>query len=331
MFLVLKLSETMDFHVANDSSGNELFNFLADSNGKFYRLNVSHRELQSPTVYKTADSIEFLLVTRNYPNEMRPIVIGDVQSLCSSNFNPEHPTKILVHGWIANRSSPINHILPQSYHQRGEYNIVVMDWGDIAWNYDYITVRRSIGKVGRQLAKFIDFLYSYGGAHPSGLYLIGHSLGAHICGIAAKHVRSGRVGVIIALDAAGPLFSTYHQDRLTKSVAEYVQSIHTSSMGIFEPIGHASFYPNGGKDQPGCKTGFGGMGCSHNKVLNIFGETLTGELVNFMSRRCGSLRDLNSRKCLSNEEGAYMGGDPANTQCWGIFYLKTKDPLEGST
>lgn len=85
--------------------------------------------------------------------------------------------------------------------------------------------------------------------------LIGHSLGSHIAGIAAKRIQSGRIPIIVALDPAYPLFSkSEHDKRLARTDADYVQVIHTSigQLSIPYPIGHADFYPNYGKDQSGC-------------------------------------------------------------------------------
>lgn len=88
------------------------------------------------------------------------------------------------------------------------------------------------------------------------LTVVGHSLGSHIAGLAAKQLRSGgRIAVIIGLDPASVLFDFLEtEERLCDTDAEYVQVIHTDSGHYsFEyPIGHADFYPNGGKSQPGC-------------------------------------------------------------------------------
>lgn len=39
-----------------------------------------------------------------------------------------------------------------------------------------------------------------------------------------------------------------------KDAALNVDVIHTSLFGNSKPVGHADFYVNGGKRQPGCKT-----------------------------------------------------------------------------
>ncbi|KFP33124.1 Pancreatic triacylglycerol lipase, partial [Colius striatus] len=63
------------------------------------------------------------------------------------------------------------------------------------------------------------------------------------------------------LDPAQPYFQdTPIEVRLDKSDAEFVDVIHTDSapmipylgFGMSTPIGHLDFYPNGGKEMPGC-------------------------------------------------------------------------------
>lgn len=56
----------------------------------------------------------------------------------------------------------------------------------------------------------------------------------------------------MGLDPASPWFT--HKDvdeRLAETDASYVEVIHTSAgtLGFSQPIGMASFYPNGGKSQ----------------------------------------------------------------------------------
>lgn len=48
-------------------------------------------------------------------------------------------------------------------------------------------------------------------------------------------------------------------ERLSETDADYVDVIHTDAgvFGIPDPIGHADFYPNGGRAlQPGCQPGY---------------------------------------------------------------------------
>lgn len=107
------------------------------------------------------------------------------------------------------------------------------------------------------LAAFIDYLTEYG-MRLDELLIVGHSLGAHIAGMAGKHLTKGQIGTIIGLDPAGPLFPLNKvTKRLADTDAAYVQVIHTDGghLSIKYPIGHADFFPNGGKEQPGCSPG----------------------------------------------------------------------------
>lgn len=113
-----------------------------------------------------------------------------------------------------------------------------------------------VRQVARVLAKVIDALVAHG-MQLQDLTIVGHSLGCHISGLAAKQLKSdGKIGVIVALDPASVLFDYFNTEkRLCDTDAEYVQVIHTDSGHYsFEyPLGHADFYPNGGRNQPGCK------------------------------------------------------------------------------
>lgn len=119
------------------------------------------------------------------------------------------------------------------------------------------------------------------------LYLVGHSLGAHIMGFAANELAKRQnkwlVKRITGLDPAQPCFEDVSlSHKLDKSDAPLVDVIHTNTgfykhlgLGVPDPIGHLifffciassstkksiwflghmDFYPNGGKRQPGCES-----------------------------------------------------------------------------
>lgn len=63
------------------------------------------------------------------------------------------------------------------------------------------------------------------------------------------------------MDPAGPAWENKDMDpekeKLCPNDADFVDVIHTDIYysGYVAPIGHVDFYPNGGKDQPGCPRG----------------------------------------------------------------------------
>lgn len=86
------------------------------------------------------------------------------------------------------------------------------------------------------------------GQNPAKISLVGHSLGAHIAGIAGKRVYKltrKRLSRITALDPAGPCFSNVSSaNRLDRTDALYVDVIHTNGgmLGLKEPVGNLSTF-----------------------------------------------------------------------------------------
>lgn len=88
---------------------------------------------------------------------------------------------------------------------------------------------------------------------------MGHSLGAHVSGFAAKRVYekvNRKVAKIFGLDPAGPLFTKREdKDRLSRDDARVVVILHTDGgkFGFKSSFGATDFYANTGSAvQPGC-------------------------------------------------------------------------------
>lgn len=64
-------------------------------------------------------------------------------------------------------------------------------------------------KIKNILARFIDFLHLHGFVDFSKILITGHSLGAHVAGIAGKRVTRGRINTIIGMDPAGKILLNY--------------------------------------------------------------------------------------------------------------------------
>lgn len=159
----------------------------------------------------------------------------------------------------------------------GDYNVFLVDWEPLAASTFYLGPMANTGKVGKDAARFIDFLAQKGQLKSQDVHFIGewirviynnsfiqcarsilgHSLGAHVAGNAGHETTSGRLGRVTGLDPALPgihIFSSL-ETRLDPSDAMFVDVIHSCGgvLGYFQPLGHADYYPNGGTAvQPGC-------------------------------------------------------------------------------
>lgn len=47
-------------------------------------------------------------VFRRNPTSSQTLDIDDANSIRNSNFNPNHPTVVVVHGWLSNQNTNIN-------------------------------------------------------------------------------------------------------------------------------------------------------------------------------------------------------------------------------
>jgi len=138
----------------------------------------------------------------------------------------------------------------------------------------YPVVIPNVPIVGCRVANFTRFL----GVDPSKVHIVGHSLGAHVAGVAGQEVqnqqRGAKINRITGLDPAGPLeiyspgiVDLPTADKLSPSKAEWVDAVHTgrgltSFLGlpiqgtglgtVATDVGHVDIFVNGGAQQPGC-------------------------------------------------------------------------------
>jgi pancreatic triacylglycerol lipase len=233
--------------------------------------------------------------------------------------------RFITHGWNNNFASEVNTMIRTAYMNRGDFNVIVVDWGVGANTINYIAAANRIQQVGPVIAQFCDFLAVSVGVNYEHIYLIGHSLGAHASGVAGKTTSRGRIHTIFGLDPAGPLFHMDRpRERIDASDARYVENIITNggTLGFFEPIGVSSFYPNWGNSQPGCGLDLSGA-CAHGRAYEYFAESLSSAS-GFMSTQCINHAEIVNRRCTSSGPRVQMGGEPSNWgRASGIYWVQT--------
>ncbi|CAH0399440.1 unnamed protein product [Chilo suppressalis] len=240
------------------------------------------------------DMNRYFLFTRNNPTTSQELINGDAGTISQSNFNHNHITVFVVHGWISNQESGLNPAIRDAFLSVGNYNVIVLDWGRLA-RRNYVTAARGVPLTGRRLGYFLNFLNSRTGVPFSRMHLVGFSLGAHLVGNAGREV-GGRVARISALDPAGPLWNL-NSNRIRSSDAVYVEGMHTDgglmlSLGIGSAIGDVDFFPNGGSNQPGCLTT---SICSHNRAWRLFAATVSHN--HLEGRQCSSSTQITLNTC----------------------------------
>lgn len=222
----------------------------------------------------------------------------------SPHYNSTKSNVFIVHGWIAGYDEPAPAAIKNSIIELYDVNVFVVDWSGPAGKL-YSTARNYVPIVGELVADFIEKMYTYYGIDGHSIRLIGHSLGAHLCGCIGKNLN-GQVEYIIGLDPAGPLYSSSQIDKcLNKNDALFVQVIHTNAgvLGYNGDLGTVDFYPNGGKRQNGCGLDLLG-GCAHARSFEYLAESITGS--QFQAVQCSSYTQYQNGACNSNTK-ALMG------------------------
>lgn len=239
------------------------------------------------------------------------------------NFK-DYKTVVLIHGWqILGRPTKemINGKMTSTVklgtwqltlaHQlvaHEKVNVVVHDWrlGAVG---GYSGAKRNTWIAGRELFLFLKTLIIKG--LPLGnIHLVGHSLGAHIAGIAGHDLKMDfreKIGRISGLDPAGLMYNDVPGSlMINRHNAKLVDVYHTdiasewlTPAGLSGQHGHADFYVNGGADQPGCQK-YESVKmrelCDHKSVISYFTQSIRSP---GYAIRCGSFADFKDGKCKS--------------------------------
>jgi len=280
------------------------------------------------TLEEAENDIEFWL----YRNGRNPgVQIHPDCDNCLGSYLSGAPLIILSHGFSSNHEGSFGDTHRNALTTRPEQlNVVFVNWEKLAGAPWYDTAAANCNPVGTHTAKLINFLVGKGVTSLDKIHFIGHSLGSHVGNFVAKHVTGApesKIGRISGLDPALPLFgSKDDSQRIDPSDAVFVDVMHTA-MGVIpdglaftEPRGHVDFYPNSGKDQPGC--GIDAFGsCSHGRANAFFAESVANPDA-FVACKCNSWAEYDSGRCLCLDQAMMGWSTPSSAR--GLYYLRTK-------
>lgn len=74
------------------------------------------------------DDLNYELYTKDNKEQSFSLRMGDTVQLKDSPFNPEWPTKIIIHGWTDNGNTFWLHDIRRNYLSVGEYNVICVNW-----------------------------------------------------------------------------------------------------------------------------------------------------------------------------------------------------------
>ncbi|XP_062533323.1 pancreatic triacylglycerol lipase-like [Armigeres subalbatus] len=283
-------------------------------------VNIPEGENEVEPHFNPEADVVFRMFTRRNPVHAQTISWDDPSSISNSNFNPDHPTRFLIHGWVEGQDATLHWVIKDHFMRVGDFNVINVDWGAGAQTINYIAARNRVGGVGMIVSRVIDVIRATTGQSLDLINVIGFSLGGHAAGNAGKG-QNGQLNSVIALDPAGPLFSAGQADILAASDAVYTEAIYTNAgnLAFDAPLAQANFYPNGGRSQAGCLTSI----CDHNRVNELFAESVSTDN-HFIAMQCANYQEILNGVCTVGSY-AKMGGEPSNRGrgVSGVFYLRT--------
>ncbi|XP_034943723.1 uncharacterized protein Rrp6 [Chelonus insularis] len=305
--------------------------------------------------------VRFFLTSRN-KRHRNEVLVGDQFGLQWTDFKIERKTIIIVHGFLSHGNQAWVKEMESALLLAEDVNVVIVDWSEHGNTWNYYKAAVNAKSVGKHIAKFLSHIVNDTIELPSTglnekkwgpIHMVGHSLGAHICGIAAtefkKYSTPWKINRITGLDPAQPCFTNTEMS-LDKQDAKFVDIIHTNArllsqlgLGLPHSIGHVDFYPNGGKNQLGCVNSDGStfdyLGipvssinqaiCSHGHSYIYFTEsiiaaaaqngTFWGHVWDKSYRRALYVMDetCDSNKCVE------MGINSINYALRGSFFVVT--------
>lgn len=293
-------------------------------------------QIFSSDVTLQLNDVRFYLWTRLNPIYGIQLLTNRTDVLNRSTFNRFKPVKVLIHGFGGNGTDDrFVSKARAAYLLLADFNVITVDWSSLAEYPNYARAAVSTTPVGVYVANFLDFLISQG-TQPSAFHVIGYSLGAHVAGSAGNALRLGRLPRITGLEPASGGYERIEKLRsLSSSDATFVDVIHTNAkilgLGTTSSIGHADFYPNGGRWQYGClwNTEYDSLiHCSHGRSTHYFIESILAGPGKFLSSRCSSYFKFKFGICDDCEKPTDDGncvsmGEYASPIASGTYFLYT--------
>ncbi|XP_075390086.1 pancreatic triacylglycerol lipase isoform X2 [Tenrec ecaudatus] len=294
----------------------------------------------------------FLMYTNENPNNFQEIV-ADPEIIGGSNFRADRKTRFIIHGFVDKGEENWLSNMCRNLFQVESVNCICIDWKSGS-RTGYTQASQNIRVVGAEIAYFLEVLQASFGYSPSEVHIIGHSLGAHAAAEAGRRFN-GTIARITGLDPAEPCFEgTPELVRLDPSDAMFVDVIHTDAapvipnmgFGMTQTVGHLDFFPNGGKQMPGCQKNILSqivdiegiwegtrdfVACNHLRSYKYYSDSIVTPN-GFAGFSCDSYSLFTANKCFPCPEegcpqmGHYADRFPGKTD--GVdrkFYLNTGD------
>nr|XP_022916116.1 pancreatic lipase-related protein 2-like [Onthophagus taurus] len=260
-------------------------------------------------------------VYRNNSDEAVPYTEDTIKS---AELDLDLPFTVLIHDWLSNGDCYWYEPFRKALFQIGQNNLVCVDWSISAAKY-YDMAAANSKYVGGFIADFI--LASK--VDIKKVHVIGHSLGAQVAGFVGKRIFQRTCEKLARITLSDPsalgfeLPTVRNDEKAYEEDADFVDVIHSDMghYGCIDPVGHVDFYPNGGKEQPGCPELCDDDDCSRSRAILYFIESITSD--EFKSAPSENFDEF--IEGIFAEEDIIVFGYNCPTEARGVHYFATNE------
>lgn len=157
-------------------------------------LDFNYFTYLAESAFNANRDVYFSLYTKSNPSSEQNISVNSA-SLASSNFNPMHPTRVVIHDYQNSHASPVPVGIKDAYLKKGNFNVVssiinflkndalgifqqiLVDWAALTMDENYLMVQIGCESVASALANFLQFLVAENVMSLGKLVMSGHGLG----------------------------------------------------------------------------------------------------------------------------------------------------------
>ncbi|KAJ9597063.1 hypothetical protein L9F63_027045, partial [Diploptera punctata] len=130
--------------------------------------------------------IKYFLYTPENPHR-KQLDIRNPNALRYAGWDPGKRNVIIIHGFNETEHKTPMSFITRAYIERGDYNVFTVDWEDLTKFPCYLSALSNTRLVAQCSAKLYSHLTEHG-ALAKKITCVGHSLGAHICGMMSNHL-----------------------------------------------------------------------------------------------------------------------------------------------
>lgn len=116
--------------------------------------------------------------------EREELFIPDEDTINSTFFDASNDIIMVTHGWLGSEDTEWIKKMKSSLLTKGDFNVITVDWSELAQNPAYPWSALSTRYVGKRVAKLLFSLDKSYNIQDRYVHLIGHSLGAQVMGYA---------------------------------------------------------------------------------------------------------------------------------------------------